>query len=198
MGEGKAGLWTPANVVTCIRIVAIPVWFVCALAAGDAATDALSVPALWAAIFYMAIAGTDKLDGYLARSRNEITTFGKFLDPIADKLVVIFALVYLLMAGSLGPALLLIVVVRELLVSGLRMVVAAEGVVIAASNLGKAKTAATMAGISGMLLSRALAEGALQAFLAGASRWILVAAAVLTIWSGIDYLAKSWNYVAEA
>ena len=107
----------------------------------------------------------------------------------------IFALVYLLMTGDLGPFMLLVVVVRELLVSGLRMVVASQGVVIAASNLGKAKTATTMVGICGMLLARAFAQGPFQALLAGASWWILVVATILTIWSGVDYLVKSWSYV---
>jgi len=189
-------LWTPANIVTCIRIVLIPVWFILA-AQLPAATSSFSVPAFGIALFYIAISGTDKLDGYLARSRNEVTTFGKFLDPIADKLVVIFALVYLLMEGSMGPFMLLVVIVRELLVSGLRMVVAAKGVVIAASNLGKAKTATTMVGICGMLLARSFGAGLFQTVLYGLSWWILVAATILTIWSGVDYLVKSWSYITE-
>lgn len=196
MAASSKKLWTPANIVTCIRIVLIPVWFILA-AQVPAATSSFSVPAFGIALFYIAISGTDKLDGYLARSRNEVTTFGKFLDPIADKLVVIFALVYLLMEGSMGPFMLLVVIVRELLVSGLRMVVAAKGVVIAASNLGKAKTATTMVGICGMLLARSFGAGLFQTVLYGLSWWILVAATILTIWSGVDYLVKSWSYITE-
>ena len=196
MAESSKKLWTPANIVTCIRIVLIPVWFILA-AQLPAATSGFSVPAFGIALFYIVISGTDKLDGYLARSRNEVTTFGKFLDPIADKLVVIFALVYLLMEGSMGPFMLLVVIVRELLVSGLRMVVAAKGVVIAASNLGKAKTATTMVGICGMLLVRSFRAGLFQTVLYGLSWWILVAATILTIWSGVDYLVKSWSYITE-
>lgn len=196
MAVSSKKLWTPANIVTCIRIVLIPVWFILA-AQVPAAISSFSVPAFGIALFYIAISGTDKLDGYLARSRNEVTTFGKFLDPIADKLVVIFALVYLLMEGSMGPFMLLVVIVRELLVSGLRMVVAAKGVVIAASNLGKAKTATTMAGICGMLLARSFGAGLFQTVLYGLSWWILVAATILTIWSGVDYLVKSWSYITE-
>lgn len=196
MPASSKKLWTPANIVTCIRIVLIPVWFILA-AQLPAATSSFSVPAFGIALFYIAISGTDKLDGYLARSRNEVTTFGKFLDPIADKLVVIFALVYLLMEGSMGPFMLLVVIVRELLVSGLRMVVAAKGVVIAASNLGKAKTATTMVGICGMLLARSFGAGLFQTVLYGLSWWILVAATILTIWSGVDYLVKSWSYITE-
>lgn len=196
MAASSKKLWTPANIVTCIRIVLIPVWFILA-AQLPAAMSSFSVPAFGIALFYIAISGTDKLDGYLARSRNEVTTFGKFLDPIADKLVVIFALVYLLMEGSMGPFMLLVVIVRELLVSGLRMVVAAKGVVIAASNLGKAKTATTMVGICGMLLVRSFGAGLFQTVLYGLSWWILVAATILTIWSGVDYLVKSWSYITE-
>ncbi|MEE8680307.1 MAG: CDP-diacylglycerol--glycerol-3-phosphate 3-phosphatidyltransferase [Olsenella sp.] len=196
MPASSKKLWTPANIVTCIRIVLIPVWFILA-AQLPAATSSFSVPAFGIALFYIAISGTDKLDGYLARSRNEVTTFGKFLDPIADKLVVIFALVYLLMEGSMGPFMLLVVIVRELLVSGLRMVVAAKGVVIAASNLGKAKTATTMVGICGMLLARSFGAGLFQTVLYGLSWWILIAATILTIWSGVDYLVKSWSYITE-
>lgn len=196
MAASSKKLWTPANIVTCIRIVLIPVWFILA-AQVPAATSSFSVPAFGIALFYIAISGTDKLDGYLARSRNEVTTFGKFLDPIADKLVVIFALVYLLMEGSMGPFMLLVVIVRELLVSGLRMVVAAKGVVIAASNLGKAKTATTMVGICGMLLARSFGAGLFQTVLYGLSWWILIAATILTIWSGVDYLVKSWSYITE-
>lgn len=196
MAASSKKLWTPANIVTCIRIVLIPVWFILA-AQLPAAISSFSVPAFGIALFYIAISGTDKLDGYLARSRNDVTTFGKFLDPIADKLVVIFALVYLLMEGSMGPFMLLVVIVRELLVSGLRMVVAAKGVVIAASNLGKAKTATTMVGICGMLLARSFGAGLFQTVLYGLSWWILVAATILTIWSGVDYLVKSWSYITE-
>lgn len=196
MAVSSKKLWTPANIVTCIRIVLIPVWFILA-AQVPAAISSFSVPAFGIALFYIAISGTDKLDGYLARSRNEVTTFGKFLDPIADKLVVIFALVYLLMEGSMGPFMLLVVIVRELLVSGLRMVVAAKGVVIAASNLGKAKTATTMVGICGMLLARSFGAGLFQTVLYGLSWWILIAATILTIWSGVDYLVKSWSYITE-
>lgn len=196
MAASSKKLWTSANIVTCIRIALIPVWFILA-AQVPAATSSFSVSAFGIALFYIVISGTDKLDGYLARSRNEVTTFGKFLDPIADKLVVIFALVYLLMEGSMGPFMLLVVIVRELLVSGLRMVVAAKGVVIAASNLGKAKTATTMVGICGMLLARSFGAGLFQTVLYGLSWWILVAATILTIWSGVDYLVKSWSYITE-
>ena len=140
----KSTIWTPANVVTILRVALVPAWL--ALAETQPPTDgaAISVGALLSAALFVLLALTDKLDGYLARSRGEVTTFGKFLDPIADKLVVIVALCFLLEHGLVNSWVLLLVVAREFLVSGLRMVVAAKGTVIAASSLGKWKTATTM------------------------------------------------------
>lgn len=193
------GLWTPANIVTTARVVLVPFWLLVAemlcpesLAGSSADAGMLAVFA-----FYVILSLTDKLDGYLARSRGEVTTFGKFLDPIADKLVVIVSLCFLLEHGLTTSWVLLVVVAREFLVSGLRMVVASRGVVVAASNLGKWKTATTMVSISGLLLCMALPHGALFTWLVIISQLMLFAAVVLTAWSGIDYFMKSWKYLAE-
>ncbi len=193
------GLWTPANIVTTARVVLVPFWLLVAemlcpesLAGSSADAGMLAVFA-----FYVILSLTDKLDGYLARSRGEVTTFGKFLDPIADKLVVIVSLCFLLEHGLTTSWVLLVVVAREFLVSGLRMVVASKGVVVAASNLGKWKTATTMVSISGLLLCMALPLGALFTWLVIISQLMLFAAVVLTAWSGIDYFMKSWKYLVE-
>lgn len=193
------GLWTPANIVTTARVVLVPFWLLVAemlcpegLAGSSADTGMLAVFA-----FYVILSLTDKLDGYLARSRGEVTTFGKFLDPIADKLVVIVSLCFLLEHGMTTSWVLLVVVAREFLVSGLRMVVASKGVVVAASNLGKWKTATTMVSISGLLLCMALPHGALFTWLVIISQLMLLVAVVLTAWSGVDYFLKSWKYMAE-
>lgn len=193
------GLWTPANIVTTARVVLVPFWLLVAemlcpesLAGSSADAGMLAVFA-----FYVILSLTDKLDGYLARSRGEVTTFGKFLDPIADKLVVVVSLCFLLEHGLTTSWVLLVVVAREFLVSGLRMVVASKGVVVAASNLGKWKTATTMVSISGLLLCMALPHGALFTWLVIISQLMLFAAVVLTAWSGIDYFMKSWKYLSE-
>lgn len=198
-GVSNPGLWTPANIVTTARVVLVPFWLLVAemlcpesLAGSSADAGMLAVFA-----FYVILSLTDKLDGYLARSRGEVTTFGKFLDPIADKLVVIVSLCFLLEHGLTTSWVLLVVVAREFLVSGLRMVVASKGVVVAASNLGKWKTATTMVSISGLLLCMALPHGALFTWLVIISQLMLFAAVVLTAWSGIDYFMKSWKYLAE-
>lgn len=198
-GVSNPGLWTPANIVTTARVVLVPFWLLVAemlcpesLAGSSADAGMLAVFA-----FYVILSLTDKLDGYLARSRGEVTTFGKFLDPIADKLVVIVSLCFLLEHGLTTSWVLLVVVAREFLVSGLRMEVASKGVVVAASNLGKWKTATTMVSISGLLLCMALPHGALFTWLVIISQLMLFAAVVLTAWSGIDYFMKNWKYLAE-
>ena len=195
-------IWTPANIVTCARVVLVPFWLLLAQLLGVSLTDSLATPGFKLGAFlvfigYVVISLTDKLDGYLARSRNEVTTFGKFLDPIADKLAVVVALFVLLEWHMVSPWVLLVIVAREFLVSGLRMVVASKGVVIAASDLGKWKTATTMVAICGLLFLPSIPGGMIQdvlLFIFNASMW---AAVVLTAWSGIDYFVKSWQYIAE-
>lgn len=195
-------IWTPANIVTCARVVLVPFWLLLAQLLGVSLTDSLATPVFKLGAFlvfigYVVISLTDKLDGYLARSRNEVTTFGKFLDPIADKLAVVVALFVLLEWHMVSPWVLLVIVAREFLVSGLRMVVASKGVVIAASDLGKWKTATTMVAICGLLFLPSIPGGMIQdvlLFIFNASMWVAV---VLTAWSGIDYFVKSWQYIAE-
>lgn len=195
-GDGRQTppVWTPANVVTCARVAVVPLWLLVA-----EMSPATGVGSSWSAgvfLLFVALSLTDKLDGYLARSRDEVTTFGKFLDPIADKLVVVVALCFLLERGVVCSWVLLVVVAREFLVSGLRMVVATSGTVIAASPLGKGKTAVTMAAISVLLLAMALPAGDTAGALGLLGQVLMVAAVVLTAWSGIDYFVKSWPYVA--
>ena len=195
-------IWTPANIVTCARVVLVPFWLLLAQHLGVSLEDSLATPGFKLGAFlvfigYVVISLTDKLDGYLARSRNEVTTFGKFLDPIADKLAVVVALFVLLEWHMVSPWVLLVIVAREFLVSGLRMVVASKGVVIAASDLGKWKTATTMVAICGLLFLPSIPGGMIQdvlLFIFNASMWVAV---VLTAWSGIDYFVKSWQYIAE-
>ena len=99
-GGTTSSIWTPANVVTCVRVVAVPLWLLVAEFSPAAGTG--SAWSLGVFLFFVVLSLTDKLDGYLARSRNEVTTFGKFLDPIADKLVVVVALCFLLERGGVS------------------------------------------------------------------------------------------------
>src|SRR6201992_970240 len=123
------------NVLTLLRILLVPVLVVALL-------DAQPSGDLFAAIVFVAASLTDMLDGYLARSRNAITTFGKLMDPIADKLLIIAALVALVSRGRLEAWVAMVIIAREFAVTVLRAAVGAQqGVVISASSLGKLKTA---------------------------------------------------------
>lgn len=193
-------VWTPANIVTCVRIVFIPVFMIVSAMShtGVAGTDwsAFDGPLAAAAfILYVILSCTDKVDGYLARSRNEITDFGKFLDPIADKLLVFSALLLFLDFGAVSVWSVFIILFRELLVSALRMVASAAGVVVAADKLGKYKTATTMVSICGYLCVFAMAGlqlGPVSLLLGvySVSRFLYAIAVILTIISGAQYF---WN-----
>ncbi|MDP9033620.1 MAG: CDP-diacylglycerol--glycerol-3-phosphate 3-phosphatidyltransferase [Myxococcota bacterium] len=133
------------NLVTMGRVVLIPffVWL-------------LDVPTpergLWACIVFTVAALSDVLDGYLARRLNVVSVLGKFLDPLADKLIVMAALVWLVPLGRVAPWVVVVLLGREISVTGLRSVAASEGVVISAGNEGKVKTALQMIGIVALIL----------------------------------------------
>ena len=198
----KKSIWTPANIVTCARVALVPLWLLSAQLLGRPAAsvgEGLAISCGPALVFfgYVIISLTDKLDGYLARSRNEVTTFGKFLDPIADKLAVVVALCVLLEWHMVSPWVLFVIVAREFLVSGLRIVVASAGTVIAASNLGKWKTATTMVAICGLLFLPVISAGPVQDALSLLFTVLMWIAVLLTAWSGIDYFMKSWSIIAK-
>ena len=183
---GEKDVWTPANVVTCVRIAFIPVFMALALAAHGSGDASLAVAAF---LVYVTLSLTDKVDGYLARSRDEITDFGKFLDPIADKLLVFSAFLLLLADGRVSVWVVFVILLREFLVSALRMVAASSGEVIAADSLGKAKTAVTMVSLCGYYLSYAVAALGLDdlGVVSFVSWALMVAAVVLTVVSGAQY-----------
>ena len=199
-GQEITSIWTPANIVTCVRIVFIPVFMVISeLSFTVAGNDRMLAAGLAAAAFvlYVVLSLTDKVDGELARSRGEITDFGKFLDPIADKLLVFSALLILLGQGFVSVWFVFIIMFREFLVSALRMVASANGEVIAADKLGKWKTATTMVSLCGYLLAVAVGFYGIESGLAGLSiglfalsHVLMVIAVLLTVVSGAQYF---WN-----
>lgn len=192
-------LWTPANIVTIIRICLVPV-FVLAIVSPwpewmglpDITTEAKR---LIAAGIFILISCTDWIDGYLARSRGEVTDFGKFMDPLADKILVAAALIALVELGVLPGWPVLIILAREFIVSGIRMVAASKGEVIAASWYGKAKTVFQMIAIVLFLAKDALVFPTAAAAFTNplfVLSWVVMAIAlVLTIMSMLDYLVKA-------
>ena len=170
-----------ANKLTILRVVMIPAFLLVLY---------LNVPYAnyWALAIFAAASITDTLDGYIARHYNQITDFGKFMDPLADKCLVTAAMLWFVEVGQMPAWALLIVIVREFGVSGLRMVAADKGRGIAAGWSGKVKTAATMVCIILMLLP--LPEIVNQ---------IGTAVIVLTtIYSGVEYFMKNADVLAEA
>lgn len=184
--RGSASIWNPANVVTCARIALVPLFAAVALA--DPASHASSLAALFLLI---GICLTDKLDGYLAKSRGEVTDFGKFLDPIADKLLVTAALVVLLARGDVGVAGVLIILSREFIVSAVRMLAASNGEIIAAANMGRAKTAVTMVSLC-FLFAVPLFPFAsdMYSYMSFTGHVLYAVAVILTVVSGAQYV---WN-----
>ena len=170
-----------ANKLTILRVVMIPAFLLVLY---------LDVPHAnyWALAIFAAASVTDTLDGYIARHYNQITDFGKFMDPLADKCLVTAAMLWFVEVGQMPAWALLIVIVREFAVSGLRMVAADKGRVIAAGWSGKVKTAATMVCVILMLLP-----------LPDITNQICTAVIVLTtIYSGVEYFMKNADILAQA
>jgi CDP-diacylglycerol--glycerol-3-phosphate 3-phosphatidyltransferase len=168
------------NVLTLLRILLVPVLVVALLEATPNGS------AVAAAVFALA-AITDGLDGYIARSRRSITTFGKVMDPIADKLLIAAALITLVSLDRVPPWVAMVIIAREFAVSGLRVAAGQQGVVIPASPLGKAKTVAQVA--------------AILAVIASGDWWaqvLLYVAVVITVVSGADYFLGFRRRIDEA
>ena len=143
-----------------------------------------------AALIFILASITDWVDGYIARKYNQITTFGKFLDPLADKLLVIAAALVLIERGDMGSVPAFIIIARELIVTSLRIVAMGEGIVIAAQKSGKAKTFIQMLGI--IFLFTPFREVAiLSVTLGDIVVWLM---ALITLYSGIEYF-KSFGGV---
>ena len=142
------------NKLTVLRVVLVPVFLFFLLMPKTPNEVYIPNSYLWACIVFAVASFTDYLDGYLARKNNMVTTFGKFLDPLADKMLVTAALVAFVQLGLAGAVPVIIIIARDLMVSAIRMVaVSSDGKVIAANWWGKVKTALQMFAIIGVLLA---------------------------------------------
>lgn len=157
------------NLLTLLRMALVPVFYIVFLAD-------LPNSDVWGALIFIVASLTDFLDGYLARKYHLITNFGKIMDPLADKILVLTALICLIVVGRAPAWAVVIILARELAITGLRAVAAAEGIVIAASYWGKFKTVFQMISIILLLLNFQL------------GLYLLYVAVILTIVSGIEYI----------
>ncbi len=163
---------TTANKITIFRVVMIPVFLVLAYADQP----------VWAFAVFALASLSDMLDGYIARHYHQITNFGKFMDPLADKVLVLAAMCFFVERGFMPGWAVALVLLREFAVSGMRLIAVEQGRVIAAAWSGKIKTAVTMVGLAAMLLFSSYP-------------WVntLVTALIVitTIWSGVEYFYKN-------
>lgn len=176
------------NKLTLLRVILVPFFLLFLLVNG------IPFHGLWALIVFAVASITDALDGHIARSRGLITDFGKFLDPVADKVLVFAALISFISLGLASPVAVVIMMAREFLVSSMRMVAASKGKVIAAGKSGKVKTAVTMVSIVAILLLLAVADFGVMpgAFpMALVSNILIWICGVLTIYSGVEYLVQN-------
>ena len=171
---------TTASKITLARVFLIPAYMVTMYLSGGEA-------GLWmylALAIFIVASLTDFLDGYIARTYNQVSDFGKFLDPLADKLLTIAAMAMFCEWGSFPAWALVIVLTREFAVSGLRMVAGPKGKVIAAGWSGKVKTFSTMVGLCVMMAFP-------QVQIIGVIVMIMIV--VTTLYSGVEYFVQNWN-----
>ncbi|MCT1903813.1 CDP-diacylglycerol--glycerol-3-phosphate 3-phosphatidyltransferase [Oceanobacillus sojae] len=187
------------NKLTFARILMIP-FFMILLAipfpwgSWDIGNAELPTAHFVAALIFIIAAGTDWVDGYYARKHNLVTNLGKFMDPLADKLLVSAALI-LLVEIELAPAWVVIIIIsREFAVTGLRLVAAGEGIVLAAGSMGKLKTATQMIAIASLLLHNF--PFSYMSFPFGTI--MLYISLVFTIISGVDYFVKNWHVMRDS
>ncbi len=184
------------NILTLARIAAIPLMAVLLLSPSQPTT-------FWAAAVFSAASVTDWLDGYLARRMGIVTIFGKFLDPIADKLIVMAALIMILPFDRVPAWMVLVILGREIIITGLRGIASSEGIVIQASDLGKHKTIFQLVAIIGLLLHYdynwffGIQHELLRVNMHNVGMFFLWIATLLTVWSGVDYLARFIKVIAR-
>jgi CDP-diacylglycerol--glycerol-3-phosphate 3-phosphatidyltransferase len=181
-----------ANRITLARIFLVPIIMFFLLIRFDwgsitFAEITITYSEIIATIIFIIAASTDGLDGYIARKKKLVTNLGKFLDPLADKLLITAALVSLVDRGSVEAWMAIVIISREFAVTGLRLVAAVDGQVIAASKLGKIKTIVQIVAICVVMLNN-FPFGAVGIPFDIFAMWVAV---IITIYSGIDYFMKN-------
>ncbi|EGL81916.1 CDP-diacylglycerol/glycerol-3-phosphate 3-phosphatidyltransferase [Caldalkalibacillus thermarum TA2.A1] len=181
-----------ANKITLARVFLVPVVMLFLLIHFDLgsvtfAGVSITYSEIIATVVFIIAASTDGLDGYIARKKKMVTNFGKFLDPLADKLLITAALISLVDRGSIEGWMAIVIISREFAVTGLRLVAVAEGHVIAASPLAKLKTLTQIVAIVAVMLNN-FPFSLVGIPFATFAMWVAV---IVTIWSGVDYFVKN-------
>ncbi len=175
---------TTASKITLLRVFMIPLYLVTMYLSGGN-----SNVWMWISLAIFIIASlTDFIDGYIARHYNQTSDFGKFLDPLADKLLTLAAMCMFFQWGTFPAWALMIILTREFAVSGLRMVAGPKGKVIAAGKSGKFKTASSMVGLCVWMAFPG------SALLGTIVTWLIV---ITTVYSGVEYFIQNWNCLWE-
>jgi CDP-diacylglycerol--glycerol-3-phosphate 3-phosphatidyltransferase len=192
----RTGLLNLPNLLTMARVAAVPI--VVLLLLSDS-----RVSGMWAAAIFGMAAVTDFIDGWLARKWGIVTVLGKFLDPLADKLIVMAALIMLIPLGRVPAWAVFLILAREMIVTGLRSIASSEGIVIDASDLGKYKTIYQMVAIPGLMLHYdfywffGIELNIFQVNMHNFGIFFFYIAFALTLWSGFDYLQKFFRVFAR-
>ena len=191
--QNRSRVFTIPNLLTLFRIVVTPLFFILFY------YFPTKVFSLLASVLFALASLTDFLDGYIARRWNLETSLGKFLDPLADKLLVAVALIMLIPLGRVPSWMVAVIIGREILVTGLRVVAITEGLVISASKLGKYKTVFQIVSVTCLLLHYEYPLFIESPYLLinfhQVGMGLLWVALVITVWSGIDYFRKVFRQV---
>ena len=181
--EDRSEVFNLPNCITLLRLAVIPVLFLILFSPGRILSMVIAILFILASI-------TDLIDGYVARKYNIVTTMGKFLDPVADKLIVTTAMIMMIPIDRIPAWIVAVIIMRDLVVDGLRSIASAEGLVIDASRLGKQKTLCQIVAVSALLIHYDTVFG-VNAHVVGMV--VLYVALVLTIWSGVNYFMKFYE-----
>ena len=182
------------NKLTLLRVLLVPV-FVIVLFLPEWFGLSEEIAAWIATFLFIGASVTDMLDGKIARKHNLITDFGKFMDPIADKLLTCSAMIMLTSLGRLHAAATIVFIAREFVISGFRLIAAKKGLVIAADSMGKAKTVLQMVFIPALLLSVCRPFTFLQPFYNWLWTAVVLVTLVISVWSCVRYIVHNKGVV---
>lgn len=194
-----------ANKLTVFRIILVPIMAIIPYLNLQGDFYGLPYTYFWMELIFIVASITDKLDGYIARSRNQVTTFGKFLDPLADKILVLTAMVLLVELGKIPAWIPIIVLAREFLVSGYRLLAVEKGgKVIAASIWGKLKTVTQMFALIFIMFDPNPFAECFRGTISGVnlglnivSTVVLLISVIATIFSGYDYMKNMKDFLKD-